>query len=134
MEGQAPRRWFQFSLRALLLALTVFAVWLGVQVNCVRRQRETVQAILAAGGKAFYDYQIEPGQFFTPDAEPAAPRWLRKWIGDDFFRDVVDVDLNRTDVADAWLTRLNDLPRIKRRNLAYTPVSDAGIENLTNLG
>ena len=133
MPGHIRRRWFQFSLRTFLLAITALAVWLGVEVNRVRRQREAVEAILAAGGTVHYDYQTDPSRSFTPDAEPAAPRWLRKLIGDDFFRDVVDVDLNRTRINDELLIRLNDLPKIKRLNLAYTSVSDAGFERLSGL-
>lgn len=133
MDATAPRRRFQFSLRALLIAVTALAVWLGLEVNRVRRQREAVEAIIAAGGKVHYDYEMAPGRSNTPDAEPAAPRWLRKLIGEDFFRDVVDVDLNRTQINDEWLIRLNDLPKIERLNLAYTSVSDSGFERLTGL-
>ena len=48
------RRWAQFSLGSLFLAVTVLSVWLGVVANQARRQREAVAAIEAHGGKVFY--------------------------------------------------------------------------------
>lgn len=44
------RRWFQFSLRAFLIAVTVFAVCCGWTVDRVRRRREAIRAINAVGG------------------------------------------------------------------------------------
>ena len=53
-------RWFRFSLRTLLLLIAVLCVWLGIQVNAARRQREAVAAIQSAGGSVVYDYEIVP--------------------------------------------------------------------------
>lgn len=127
------RRRLQFSLRTLLVALTIISIWLGIEINADRRKREAVDAIQAAGGKVFYDYQLRFPGGFARNADPNAPRWLRKLLGDDFFGDVVDVDLNRAQINDEWLARLNDLPRIERLNLAYTPISDVGIVSLSHL-
>ena len=44
------RRWFQYSLRTLLVLVTVLCVWLGVTVNRARKQREAVAAIQELGG------------------------------------------------------------------------------------
>lgn len=46
-------RWYQFSLRTLFMFITLFAVacgWLSVKMQRARRQRETVQVIVEAGG------------------------------------------------------------------------------------
>ena len=40
------RRWLRFSLRSLLILITILCVWLGVKVNQARRQKE---AFTAAG-------------------------------------------------------------------------------------
>jgi len=41
MEDPRPnRRWFRFSLRTLLVATTIIAVWLGVQVKWIRDRHE----------------------------------------------------------------------------------------------
>jgi len=82
------RRWFQFSLRTLLVLLTVLCVWLGVTVNRARKQREAVAAIEALGGYVRYEYQYGSGQ------EPPGPKWLRELIGEEYFVSVVYVVLH----------------------------------------
>jgi hypothetical protein len=53
-------RWFRFSLRTLLLVIAVLCVWLGIQVNAARRQKEAVAAIQKAGGEINFDFQCVP--------------------------------------------------------------------------
>ena len=52
------RRWYQFSLRTLLLVMTVFAVWLGIKIHQARQQKQAVAAIEKLGGTVYYDYQV----------------------------------------------------------------------------
>jgi len=40
-----PRRCFRFSLSTLFVVLTVFGVWLAVQVNWIRERREILRRI-----------------------------------------------------------------------------------------
>ena len=56
------KRRFQFSLRALLIAMTVFAVWLGWKVERGRRNLEAIKAIDALGGT--YGVRIEGSKPF----------------------------------------------------------------------
>ena len=97
-------RWLQFSLRGLLALLTVFAIWLGVAVNRAREQREAVRAIEAKGGTVQYDWQVslkrtsmiegfEHYQVFRKYGSPSGPAWLRRRIGNDYFQNVVSVEL-----------------------------------------
>ena len=44
--AKPKRRWLQFSLRTLLLMITVFCVWLGLRVEEARRAR-AIQVVLA---------------------------------------------------------------------------------------
>lgn len=102
------RRWLQFSLRALLVLLTVISVWLGVVVRRAREQREAVNAIEALGGSVRYDWQPDfvraegmgaggADQTYVPNVKikpsPGGPAWLRQLIGDDFFQSVERVYL-----------------------------------------
>ena len=45
MTFSAPprRRWFRFSLRTFFVLLTIFCVWLGVQVKWIRDRHEALQ-------------------------------------------------------------------------------------------
>src|SRR4051812_45508665 len=47
--------------------------------------------------------------------------------------DVVGVDLSNAWLTDADLARLADLPRLERISLAYTKVTDLGLEHLAPL-
>jgi hypothetical protein len=59
MEAEPPkskRRWFQFSLRTLMIVVTVLAVPLGYfgwQAKIVRERRELLNWITQTGGKAY---------------------------------------------------------------------------------
>src|SRR5689334_19583107 len=101
----ARMKWLRFSLRTLLLLIAVLCVWLGIQVNAARRQREAVTAILKAGGTVYYDYQFVPlprplgsprgwgsDKQFDKSQSPPGPAWLRQWVGDEYFRTVVLVN------------------------------------------
>ncbi len=117
-ETKPKRRWFSFSLRMLIVVVTVFCVWLGFKVNTARRQRKALAAIHKAHGGVFFDYEMvempgEPGHLIpastvsvmssitgktfppvNPDPSPSGPAWLRKLLGDDYFREVYQVSIS----------------------------------------
>ena len=141
-----PRRWFQFSLRTLLIAVTLAAgllvAW-RVYVEPYRRQRETMALIEELGGS----YKTEPG----------GPEWMLDWFGTDNFQNVVFVALNDCGDPDKYLGQIESLPslqtlcvggqkftdehlsRLKRLTtlssltLTSTSVSDAGLAYLKGL-
>lgn len=91
-ELPTRRRWFQFRLRTLLIAVLVLSLplsWLAVRMDRARRQREAVEAIRALGGQVVYDWQSTP--WGGPAKWPRYPAWLRNLLGEDFFQRVVTV-------------------------------------------
>jgi hypothetical protein len=81
MAEEAPtrRRWFQFSLRTMLLLVTVFGVWLGYEMNWIHSRRSFLadEAAMRAGqpytvGREGIDYNTVG---FIPDA-PGLLRFL----------------------------------------------------------
>lgn len=149
--GKRKRRWLQFSLRTLLVAMAVFAVWLGFKSARARRQRAAVDRILELGGIVMYDYEYEEG------AKPPAPDWLRQLLGDEYFltvegvalgtRHLTDDDMEHFEaltelrvlrlpegrMTDAGLAKLKGLTRLTDLELSCTPITDQGLAHLSGL-
>ena len=123
-ETKPKRRWFRFSLRALLVLVTVLCVWLGFKVNAVRKQKEAIDAIMQAGGSFWFDYQYAVGDSNLtnpdPDITPPGPTWLRKFLGDDYFRTPVFLMIGysenggNNDIGTGLLNQLEKLPSLRR--------------------
>ncbi len=132
-QSRRRRRWFQYSLRTLLVVMLLASIamsWFAVKLQRARRQREAVKAIENLGGIVKYD---------RPWRQLADPPWLWKLLGVDFFASAVDV-LFTSDavITDADLEHLKGLTRLQGLNLgcmkiANTRVTDAGLEHLKGL-
>ena len=123
MESPKPKlRWFQFSLRTLLIAVTLAAIacsWLGVKLQQKRREREAATEIENSGGMVIW-------------SQPAGLDWLRKMLGDDLFVHVECVYMG-TERTDAALENVKALNQLQELSLGESDVSDAGLENLEGL-
>jgi hypothetical protein len=129
-----PRRFLQFSLGTLLLGITVFGVWLGVQVNRARRQREAVAAIQRLGGAVLYDYQFDAQHKQVSNAQPTAPAWLRKVLGDDFFYSPVSIYLGGIKFNEGDLAPLEKLPELDWLYLGSCDLPDGELAHCQPLG
>jgi hypothetical protein len=147
----ARRRWLRFRLRSLFVLLTVAGVWLGWQVTRARNQKSAVAAILQAGGKVRYDYQIAAEKRIlaglAPPAptDPPGPAWLRKAMGDDFFMSVEEVDFSvprspggdgllvETPLSNKTFEHLKLLPRLKILTVRWLDLSDDGMRTIGTL-
>jgi hypothetical protein len=146
-----PRRLFQFSLRGLLFALTAVAVWLGAHVNRVKNQREAVAELKKVNGLLTYEYQLGPTRghllenvytwSFGPGwsspitqgpTEPFGPKALRRFLGEEFFNDVVNVALMGGGTVDHHMPPLRKLARLKA--LQVDKPHPCGENKLTNRG
>jgi len=127
-----PRlRWYQYSLRTLLFVVFLASLgmsWVGVRLERARKQRVAVEAFNKVGGYVRYDYEEQ-----ALSADCPGPLWLRRVVGDDFFRTVRQLHLDVTDVTDAALEQIKGLPELETLNLNSTKVSDAGLEHLEGL-
>jgi hypothetical protein len=130
------RRWFQFSLRTLMILTLVISVpcaLLGRKIERKRRERAALRTIEECGGFVRYDYQSEEADGLQ--AEPPGPTWLRAVLGDDFFGEVT---VFYSQIAgDAEMPRLKDalgqLPYLKEVDMCAVDVTDSGLANFAGL-
>ena len=125
------RRWWQYSLRTFFVLLTVFCVWLGWTVHRANEQRKVVEWVKEMGGVVRYYYEFADGHFIN-DAKPPGPKWLRDFLGANYFQTVTVVDLYDTQVSD--LTPLAGLKSLEFLGLQSTNVSVLSpLANVTSL-
>jgi hypothetical protein len=131
------RRLLRFSLRGLLLLVLVVSVWLGWQVHRAHKQRRAIARIQELGGSVHFDYQIDPdpSSALVVDTrkQPWASQWLRDIVGDEYFRQIVAVNLTRTRVHDDDLWILGDLPYVEHLYIHETQITDAGLSQIARL-
>ncbi len=80
-------RWFQFSLKLLLVLMLLVSIgmsWVAVRLQRARRQKEAAECLVRLGWQIEYDCQIDEKGNFS-DAKPPQRGWLRSFLGDDFF-------------------------------------------------
>lgn len=146
------RRWFQYRVRTILILMTVFAIWLSINVKHVREQKRAVHAILKVGGQVTYLHERES----KPHAP--GPAWLRRILSDDWFQrvDIVTfhgaysltdadaeclsglksvrrLDFSDTQIGDRTLAIAGKMPRLRHIYLMNTKVTEAGLEHLRGL-
>ncbi|MGV3608998.1 MAG: leucine-rich repeat domain-containing protein [Planctomycetaceae bacterium] len=126
---QTGRRWFQFSLRSLLVGMFVLCLGLGVYLPAkmkARRQWEAVRAFKAAGGGLASDKKLRLE--ITESSE--APFW-QKWLGIDcptyagLFMYEPDMD------GKTFASHLRQLRQLKMVSLGLTEIDDEGLEVLS---
>ena len=156
MTVTPPRRWYQFSLRTLLIAMTVLCIgpggYVAFEQEKARENQRAVAAIEKLGGYVFYD-----------EKAPARSGLTRLILGDDSFGNVNGVDFNplkteNRQITGADLRHLKSFPRLNhlvlkncrqitdgglaelsgRASLQYlylndTPITDAGLAHLAGL-
>jgi hypothetical protein len=150
------RRWFQYSLRSLIVLMLLASIgmtWLVAIKKLADRQGASVKAFQKDGGTVFYDYEVDSSGAAIPSAQPPGPSWLRKLLGDDFFRTVIGVGVKtprdmelvgdfgelrlvsayHVPLRDTDLKSLRELHQLKTLVLDNTNVSDAVLENIKGL-
>jgi hypothetical protein len=133
METKSQRRWFRYSLRTLLVLVTIASVafcWLGLKMRQSQRQKEAVEAIRKLGGYVAYYHE---GRHMVVAPPPPGPVWLRTLAGDDVFSQVHHVRLSGETVTDADLVHLQGLTELQVLVLSGTQITDAALVELQGL-
>jgi hypothetical protein len=126
----------RFRIRSLLIVTAIIGGALACYTHRVYRPRQTVSWISDLGGSVKYDYQkasSDHANVFDPKATEPGPAWLRDAIGNEFFQDVVMIDVAGKPITDMDLAELKKLPKLENLNLSNTRVTSAGLIHLAGL-
>lgn len=143
-SGDSRRRWLRFSLRGLLITVTVLCVWIGMTTRQARRQKQAVEAIQEAGGQFTFDYQAKPspsgpygsrgGTTRNRPATPPGPAWLHRLVGEHFFVTPVSLLVDDQRVIDKdCLAHLRELKEIETLSFDDVELKDDDLFHLGSL-
>jgi hypothetical protein len=133
--SQPPKRklrWYQFSLRTLLIVVTLFGIacsWLTIKVRQAKRQRIAAEMLRHSGCFLRYNDSDKPTSGCPTSGYPTvvpAPRypWLKSILGED----VVDPDISQDTLA-----LLKDCPHLQVAIFVDVNITDEGLENIAGL-
>ena len=85
-EPMRKPRWRSFSLRTLLVGVTVLCVWLAWWLSAAKKQREVADWVRSFNCIPYYSYQVDARGWPDPnDLQSPIPKWLEDRLGVDFF-------------------------------------------------
>jgi hypothetical protein len=120
MSGKT--RWFQYSLRTFLVAVTCVALAFAWFANHARQRRTALDAIREAGGNIQMYYR-----------EPGSESLLEKWFGAELFEPIMKVDLRKGKVDNELLRHIGVLKELKRLDLSDAQIDDHGLREIAHL-
>jgi hypothetical protein len=122
------RRWFSFSLRTLFVVMTVVCIWVGFKVNRARNVKNAIAEVERLGGKIVYLHCMDRPTI--PPPEPPGPKWLRNLIGDEFFVEVLQIELHTDQANDETIALIAKLPRMDSLVVTSNSITDKGMAHL----
>jgi Leucine-rich repeat (LRR) protein len=124
MTALKPKsRWFQFSLRTLLLLMLVACIglgWVAMKKRQGEREKAAVVAIEKLGGNVQWLMKSKP-------------KWLTDLLGVEFFWTAVKVSFNYEQVNDSGLEYLKELPQLRILAVSDTQITDISLVRLNGL-
>ena len=138
-EPKRKRRWFQFSLRTLLLFTLICAVaasWVAHRMDKKRLSGKPLRQF--ARREAWFITTVKKSTKILrarwSHLELRGPEWLQTLVGDDFFTDPLLVSfIKARESTEATMTIVGELDELRQLFLAESNVTDAGLANLMRL-
>ena len=118
-------RSYSFSIRSLLLLMTVVGIGLAWKMNRVRKLRVAVAEVEQLGGDISYVHELS-----STTSEPPGPKWFRSVLGEDFFAEVNQINLRSERTDDETCAMIAQLPRIDSLIIKSDRVTDRGLADI----
>ncbi len=108
------RRFLQFSLRTVLVVMTVLGVWLGTWLDRGRREEAAVEALSQNECVLMnYDFQLDDNGGITLPSPLPGPAWAREWLGEHCFTRVVWLRAGRSSLDDDALAHVAQFRQLR---------------------
>ena len=134
------RRWYQFSLKTLLLVMLFMTVAFGGWVQFMRQRARDHRERMVPVHEAVAAVEELGGEVTSAYEELRPPTWLEEQFDDPGGADdpvgllkVTGVNLYQSKVTDAGLEQLKGLTMLDALSLDETDITDAGLEQLIGL-
>ena len=133
------RRWLQFSLRGLLVAITLGGIWLGRHVERVKHQKQAVAVWRGLGAEIGFRHELTQPKlgvaYFDSRRAPPAPAAVRRLLGDEHFETPIRMRLVTSKmVASQDFAALAGLPELETLEVyARFQLTDATLAQLGRL-
>jgi hypothetical protein len=124
-SGVPRRKWrLRYTLRTVLVLVTVTCIGLALYTQRVRRQQQIVERIRHKSGGWTYDYHNK-NNVFHARSESWVPSWLLDCLGEDFFHCITAVRIHDESLAEAAT-----LPHLQELAIIDQGLTDAKLATL----
>ncbi|TWU27519.1 Internalin B precursor [Bythopirellula polymerisocia] len=122
-----------FSLGTVFILITLSAIGLGIVAHRMSKQR-TVQRLLDRNLHLSFDYQLDPSGEFLPETQAPTPKWLRRLVGEDYFRTLKSIrHSGNVDIRDRDMKHLAEFPELEILDLHNNRITGAGLHEISHL-
>jgi hypothetical protein len=118
-------RYLRFSLASLLLVVTAVGVFLAPIVNRVRHQQRVIASVENLGGQVHFVHEAKK--------RAGDLGWLRKWLGEDYFRTVRYINLQGHAATDDLVAGIVALGDMQELNLGKTKITNDSLRHIAKL-
>jgi hypothetical protein len=115
-------------MKLLAIAVMLIAVFAVVRSNSVRQQRSALAEVARFDARVTYDYQVQGA------TRPPGPNWLLRLLGEDFFAEVVGIEIDADRVDENALAAIASLPQLKFLSLQAEGLNDQHVARFTERG